>query len=96
MVLKEIMRQTFIDGIKHNLNNNKKTSWPPLADTIGAYKISMVKEVAELTKNFEAFNFGERTFYKKDNNGKVSNNYVAIKFHYSYANKFCVDKEVYR
>ena len=59
IVLKEIVRQVFLDGFGNHLFDIKKFVFPPIPFYVGSYKFNKVKSSLEFVKELDIFHFGE-------------------------------------
>ena len=66
IVLKEAIRQLFLDGFGSHLFDLKKAMFPPLSFYVGSYKFSKVKSAPKFFKDMEIFHFGEKSFHQND------------------------------
>ena len=96
IVLKEEVRQVFLDGFGNHLFDIKKVVFPPIRFYIGSYKFNGVKSASDFVKELGIFHFGEVNFHRNDSQGKVEAHKATHKVNYEYS--YYVDKEeqVYR
>ena len=90
-VLKEAVRQVFLDGFGSYLFNIKKVVFPPVPFYVGSYKFNKVKSASDFIKELEIFHFGEKIFHRNDSQGKVVGHKAAHKVNFEYADY--IDKE---
>ena len=62
-VLKEAVRQVFLDGFGNYLFDIKKVVFPPVPFYVGSYKFNKVKSAQKFIKDLELFHFGEIRFH---------------------------------
>ena len=72
IVLKETIRQLFLDGFGSHIFDLKKAVFPPLTFYVGSYKFSKVKSALDFFKEMEIFHFGEKSFHWNYSQGKVA------------------------
>ena len=70
IVLKEVVRQVFLDGFGNHLFDIKKYVFPHVPFYIGSYKFNGVKSAPDFVKELEIFHFGEVSFHRNDSQGK--------------------------
>ena len=58
IVLKEAVRQLFLNAFGNHLFDLKKDVFPPLPFYVGSYKFSKFKSAPEFVKEMEIFHFG--------------------------------------
>ena len=63
IVLKEVVRQLFLDGFGSHLFDINKDMFPPLPFYVGSYKFSKDKSAPEFFKEIEIFHFREKSFH---------------------------------
>ena len=66
IVLKEAVRQVFLDGFGSHLFDIKKAVFPPVPFYMGSYKFNKVKSATDFVKELEIFHFGEKSFHMND------------------------------
>ena len=66
IVLKEAVRQLFLDGFGSHLFDIKKVVFPPIPFYVGSYKFNKVKSIPNFIKELEIFHFGEKIFHGND------------------------------
>ena len=91
IVLKEAIKQVFLDGFGSHLFDIKKVVFPPVPFYVGSYKFNKVKSASDFVKELEIFHFGEKSFHRNDSQGRVAAHKVAHKVNFEYADY--VDKE---
>ena len=64
IVLKEAVRQVFLDGFGSHLFDIKKEFFPPVPFYMGSYKFNRVKSAPDFVEELEIFHFGEKSFHR--------------------------------
>ena len=95
VVHKEVVRKVFIKGVSNFLHDMKKEKFPPQPFYIGSYKFTKFKGAFEFVKELEISHFGEKSFHRNENSGKVLEHYATIGIPYEYSDHFNVDEEAY-
>jgi hypothetical protein len=96
VVLKEEVRQIFLDGIGGVLNKQHKAYFPPFPFFIGAYKFSGVATAEEYVQELKSFHFGEMIFHRNDRRSKVAEHCKEVYAHFEYAHYYDAEEEVFR
>ena len=84
IVLKEAVRQVFLDGFGSHLFDIKKVVFPPIPFYVGSSKFNKVKSASDFVKELEIFHFGEKSFHRNDSQGKVVAHRAAHKVNFEY------------
>ena len=66
IVLKEAVRQVFLDGFGSHLFDIKKVVFPPVPFYVGSYKFNRDKSTPDFLNKLEIFHFVEKIFHKND------------------------------
>ena len=85
ILIKETVRQVFLDGFGNHLFDIKKAMFLPVPFYVGSYKFNKVKSAPEFVKELEIFHFGEIRFHQNDSQGKVAAHKAAQKVNFKYA-----------
>ena len=96
IVLKETIRQVFIDGFGNHLFDIKKVVFPPVPFYVGSYKFNGVKSAPYFVKELEISHFGEVSFHRNDSQGKVATHKSTHKVNYEYSDYVDKEEQVFR
>ena len=96
IILKEAVRQVFLDGIGSFLFEHKKVAYPPLPFKLGSYKFTRVKKADEFVEELDKFHFGEIPFHGNDSHNKVAEHYKEANVHFEYTHHWDREESVFR
>ena len=95
IVLKEAVRQVFLDCFGNHLFDIKKVVFPPVPFYVGSYKFNRVKSALDFVKEQGIFHFGEVSFHRNDSQGKVAAHKETHKVNYEYLDYVDKEEQVY-
>ena len=96
IVLKEAVRQSFLDGFGSYLFDIKKVVFPPVPFYVGSYKFNKVKSALDFVKDLEIFHFGQKSFHRNDSQGMVAAHKASHKVNFEYADYIDKEEQVFR
>ena len=96
IVLKEVVRQVFLDGFGSHLFDIKKIVFPPVPFYEGSYKFNKVKSAPDFVKELEIFHFQEKRFHRNDSQGKVAAQKSTHKVNFEYVDYIDKEEQVFR